>query len=130
MRTEIHQTDGVHRPHVIPPVHTLLRLRDYRTGRIIDRPVYEVLLIVVLHLHDDLLAGVRCAVDIVYHTFLVLCLRQLLLVLKPKVGDMPFALQQAVEKLYQAVFVYLLTKDVLESPISEGVYKFAHAQLY
>jgi len=55
--------------------------------------------------------------------------RQLLLVHKGEVGDDVLTLKQTVQKLYQAVLVYLLTEDVLESPISERVDEFAHILL-
>ncbi len=58
-----------------------------------QRPFLEVQLRSVLHLNDNLLAGIRGAVDVVYQRTRIIPLRQLLVVQKGKVSYHPFALQ-------------------------------------
>lgn len=78
-------------------------------------------LIPVLHLHDEVLARVGGAVDVIYEAPVVGRKRKLLLVAEPEVADVSLTLKEGVEKINQDVLVDFLTEYPLEADIREGV---------
>ena len=81
----------------------------------------------MLHLHDDLLLGVRLAEDVIHGSSLVFRLRKLLLVHEAQVRDMTLPHQQIVQKLDQQILIDLLTEDSLESPVGKRIDKSTHS---
>ena len=80
----------------------------------------------VLHFHDDVIARVGGAVDVVDHASQVGREGQLLLVVVGHVGDAPFSHEQVVEKVDEERLAELLAEDAFESPVGEGVNESSH----
>ena len=123
---EVHEADGVHGLQPVVPVPRLPLAHD-GAGGVVEGAVHESLLVMVLHLHDDPLSGVRPAVDVVDDASQVLGLRQLFLVPKGESRDVTLTHQQVVKELDQQRLAGFLSEDPFEAPVGEGVDKFSHS---
>ena len=103
-----------------------LHLFDDASAGIADAPIEEEWVCTVLHFHDDMVAGVGRAIDVVDHAALVVGVSQLFLVVVEYIGDAPFAFEQVVEKINEQWLAELLPENAFESPVSEGVDEFSH----
>ena len=124
---ESHQRD---RSDLIVPCRTSLALTGYGLRDIVYAPVLEEWLRLVLHLHDDLFAFVRFAIDVVNQRPVFLKQCGLFLVEKGQVGDMLFTLEQTVEEVEQQRFRQLLSEDSIETDVGERINVFCHIFLF
>ena len=83
----------------------------------------------VLDFHDEPLAVLVLAVDVVDATSVVSRCRQLLLVEEGDVDDPFLALQQVVQEINEEVLVDLLPEDALEAHVREWIDKTSHSYL-
>ena len=82
-----------------------------------------MLLLFVLHFHNEFLAIVCCAENIVDNTTLPLTFTQLLLVAIDQIGHHELSLEQRIQKADQDDLAVFLTKQPLKSKISERIDK-------
>ena len=125
-RAEVEKRHQVHGVDAILPRRSAFALSRNGLRHIVDATVLEVGLRLVLHLHDDVVATLRPAVDVVDERSVVLIERRLLLVEKRDVLDVLLALHQTVEEVDDQGLRYLLSEDSLETDIGERIDKFGH----
>ena len=65
LQPEVHEEHAVDRLEVEFPVHSLFPLACDGLRQVVERPLAEVDLLAVLHLHDELLAVLVGAVDVI-----------------------------------------------------------------
>ena len=118
-----HQTDRI---YLIFPGRTTLALTGNRLRNVIDAPVLEKGLRLVLHLHDDVFTLVGLTIDVVYQRPVFLKQSRLFLVEEGEVDDMFLALEQTVEEVEQQRFGQFLTEDSLETYIGKRINVFDH----
>ena len=80
----------------------------------------------ILHFHDDFLARVRGAIDVVYQSTCIFPFRKLFVIQKGEVGYYTLAFQQVVQEIYQQIFGQFLTEDFFEPVIGERIDKLSH----
>ena len=74
----------------------LLTLIGNSLAGITQRAIHEINRPVVLHLHNEMLAFICLAIDIVYAASQILGISQLLFVLEGNIPDLEFPLEQIV----------------------------------
>ena len=105
---------------------TLLGLLHNRLGGVEQGSVNEVLLFLLLHLHDDapsVVCGTHHVEDDASLFLLVTCLFRLE---KLHVLDYKLALKYAVEERYQTLLGVVTAEDAFERPIDTWVDVFRH----
>ncbi len=104
----------------------LLALFHYRLAGIEQCPIDEVLLALLLHLHDDVATVRRDALHVEDNSSLVLVGFRLFHWDELHVLDFKLACKQSVEEGYEAFLGVLTAEYALESPIDTWVDKFRH----
>ena len=126
IEAEVQETHEIHGADAVSPVHAALALARYGFRRIIDAALLEIGLLAVLHLHDDVLAAVGLAEDVVNQRAAVLELCGLLFVEERYLLDDALAFEQIVQEIQQEGAGQLLAEDALETYIGKRVDIFAH----
>ena len=121
-KREVEHSHGVHLFQAVVPVLPFGGLLAYGVGGIEERAVTEVLLLPLLHLHDEAAAVLSEAIDIkdctavtisVAEVFAVQVLHILYLFL--------LVAKERIKKTDEQVLVHLSTKQLLESKVGAGI---------
>ena len=81
-------------------------------------------MLLVLHLHDKLLAFLVRAIHVINQAAVFLIDRKQFLIKEMNVLHLPLAVQQGIEEVNQQVLVDFLTEDALEATSAKGLMNF------
>ena len=81
-------------------------------------------MLLVLHLHDKLLAFLVRAIHVINQAAVFLIDRKQFLIKEMNVLHLPLAVQQGIEEVNQQVLVDFLTEDALEATSVKGLMNF------
>ena len=95
-------------------------------GEVEQRALLEVDLLLVLHLHDEVVTIVVRTINVIDNAPVAFKLRQQFLVQKLDVLDVPFSYQEVVQEVNQQVLADLLSEDSLEPYIGKRIDKLCH----
>ena len=116
METEIQDAYRVNALQTIIPVSTGSLFTNGK-GRIIKAPVFEKLLLALLHLHQEIFALFVRAIDIKHGTAVVFLRAQVFRVQVGDVADFLTALQQGIQETDKQILVDFRTEQFLEREI-------------
>ena len=122
---EVHEAHGIDWCQVEVPLARLGLLHN-RLGRVIERTIHEVTLLLLLHLHDDVTSIVCDACHVEDDSSLSLLMTCLLRLEVLNVLDYKLALKYSVEERDETLLGVFCAEDALESPIDTGIYIFRH----
>ena len=96
------------------------------TSSVIQSSIGKIILLLLLHLYNDMLTFICNAVDIKDNTTLIWSQTKFLRFSKRHILDYQLSIKQSVQECYQALFSVLAPKNTLESPVHTWVYISCH----